>query len=187
VATDAHLTLLDELGAGGHSHSGRTLLDHLRGTSDLLLAWGNPPETCVAGLFHSIYGTRDYPFRSVELAQRGRIRDAIGEPAEEIVYLYCVTDRAELWGQIGCDQFVLHDAVRDAQVVVPPHTLRALLEVHVANYLEMLPRKRFGADEVGAFRKDVEAAQRLLSAGAYQGAKSLTLHSHGRRCGESQR
>jgi hypothetical protein len=170
VATDAQLALLEELGARRRPHSGRTLLDHLQGTSDLLSAWGNPNDTCVAGFFHSVYGTRDYPFPSAELAQRRRIRDAIGEPAEEIVYLYCVTDRDELWGQIGCERFVVHDTVRPAQVVVPPHTVRALLEVQVANFLEMVPRKRFGAAEVGAFRKDVEAARHLLSAGAYRAA-----------------
>jgi hypothetical protein len=178
VATDAHLAWLEALGAGAHSHSGRTLLDHLRGTADLLSAWGNPAATCVAGLFHSIYGTRDYPFRMVELTQRGRVRAAIGEPAEAIVYLYCVTDRAELWRQIGQDRPVVRDAVRAAPVVVPPPTARALLEVHVANYLEMLPRKSFAPDEVAAFRRDVDAARHLLSTGAYR-ACWLARTAHG--------
>jgi hypothetical protein len=39
-------------------HSGRSLLDHLVGTRQLLVDGGARPPVCNAGLIHFVYGTR---------------------------------------------------------------------------------------------------------------------------------
>ena len=53
-----HLDLLLELNTDDSQHSGGALIDHLRGTHDFLHEWGNEQAVCLAGLFHSIYGTQ---------------------------------------------------------------------------------------------------------------------------------
>ncbi len=90
-----HMALLEQLGAHVTSHSRRTLLDHLQGTHDLLAQWGNEPEICIAGLFHSVYGTYAFNKRSADMSMRDEIRDVIGTQAERMVYLFCVTDRQQ--------------------------------------------------------------------------------------------
>ena len=54
---DSLLKLINSWGAKEVAHSGRTLLDHLFGVHNLLAEWGAAPKLCLAGLFHSIYGT----------------------------------------------------------------------------------------------------------------------------------
>ena len=48
------IDLLHELNTDESEHTDGTLLDHLRGTHDYLEQWGNDPEVCRGGLFHSI-------------------------------------------------------------------------------------------------------------------------------------
>ena len=162
IARD-HLELLRELGTAEHPHSGRTFLDHLRGTCERLESWGNPREVCLGGLFHSIYGTRVYRIRSVELEHRDRIRDAIGERAEELAYLFCVTDRREFWSGIEKEKISLRDLVHDRKVTISRDTLASLLEIEVANILDQLPPSPRGARGLHTFAARVEAARDLLS------------------------
>ena len=51
---------LEQLGTHAIGHSERTLLDHLSGTCRLLESWSCPHTVCVAGLFHSVYGTSSF-------------------------------------------------------------------------------------------------------------------------------
>ena len=83
------------LGADDVGHSGRTLFAHLKGTYELLRSWGVAEEVCVAGLFHSVYGTRVFRHRCLEptARNRGLVAYMIGERAERLVYLFCVADR----------------------------------------------------------------------------------------------
>ena len=136
-----HLELLERLGAGRMSHSRGTLLAHLVATHDLLQAWGNAPEVCVAGGFHSIYGTYVYDGRAASLDERPAVRRVIGERAEQLVYLFCVTDRSEFYGQVESERPRLHDPVRDEAVAIDRATLADLIEIEAANVLEQLPRR----------------------------------------------
>lgn len=78
---------LREFAGDGEPHSGDTLYAHLLGTYQLLRAWNAPEYVCVAGLFHSIYGTATYT-RPV-YPSRGCVIDTIGQRAEYLVYLFC--------------------------------------------------------------------------------------------------
>lgn len=80
-------------GAGALPHTGRTLADHLRGTYDVLVAWGQPERVCLAAVAHSVYSTDAFPDAVVGLDERERVRALIGAEAEELVYLYCTADR----------------------------------------------------------------------------------------------
>jgi hypothetical protein len=74
-------------------HSGRSLWDHLKGTWKLLSDAGYPQYICDAGLFHSVYGTRQYRYQCVSFEKRDDIADLIGLRAENLVYYFCVIDR----------------------------------------------------------------------------------------------
>jgi hypothetical protein len=136
-----HIELLTQLGAHVTSHSRRTLLEHLRGTHDLLEEWGNPPHVCVAGLFHSVYGTYVFDKRSADMSMRERIRDVIGDPAEWLVYVFCVTDRRCFYDHLGESRLCLRDIVNQRDLAIDRETLGALIEIEVANMIEQIPRR----------------------------------------------
>lgn len=137
----SHIALLRRLDAHVTSHSRRTLLEHLQGTYDLLEAWGNASQICVAGLFHSVYGTYVFDSHSAELGMRDEIRDVIGRDAERLVHLFCVTDRRTFYEHLDESKVVLRDIVEDRDITLDRETLAALIEIEVANVVEQLPRR----------------------------------------------
>ena len=54
------IKFLRDCGAHLCEHSGKTLLEHLEGTRDILRKEGAPEYLQDAGLFHSVYGTTYY-------------------------------------------------------------------------------------------------------------------------------
>lgn len=136
-----HLALLESLDAHVTSHSRGTLLEHLRGTHDLLAAWGNEADVCTAGLFHSIYGTYVFEKQSADLGMRDAIRAEIGENAERLVHLFCVTDRRGFYDHLGEARPVLRDIVEGGDIPIDRETLAALIEIEVANVVDQVPRR----------------------------------------------
>ena len=88
---DRQREFLISLDADKTRHSGRTLFDHLKGVHDLLRDWDNPTDVCLAGLFHSIYGTNTFKHQS--LTDRGALVEMIGVPAELLVHHFATGDR----------------------------------------------------------------------------------------------
>lgn len=111
------------LGADHVGHSGRSLFDHLVGTFDLLRAWGASRDVALAGLFHSIYGTKTFRHQCVEptVENRDLIAHFIGERAELLAYIFCTSKRS------GFLEMGHHEASQD---------LKDLLEIEAANLLE---------------------------------------------------
>ncbi len=111
------------LGADSVGHSGRNLHTHLKGTHDLLEAWGAEDYLCLAGLFHSVYGTRTFRHQCLEATAENRalIRKVIGEKAEFLVYAFCTSDR-KTFLTMGWDE--------------ASQGLKDLLEIEAANLLE---------------------------------------------------
>ena len=135
----SHSALLKELGAHRTSHSRRTLFAHLQGTQDLLDEWGNPPAVCVAGLFHSVYGTYIFDQQSADFSMRQRIRDAIGTHSERLVYAFCVSDRRSFYDYLGDPSCRLPDIIHDSLVELDGADLAALIEIEVANVVDQIP------------------------------------------------
>jgi hypothetical protein len=73
-------------------HSGVTLFHHLLGTYRILKAWGCENDLCLAGLFHSIYGTPAYPNGPLPESRRVELSGVIGTRAEEFVYQFSRTN-----------------------------------------------------------------------------------------------
>lgn len=166
LAPQAHLDLLEELSVDEHPHSGRTLLEHLSGTRDLLAAWGNGPEVCAAGLFHSIYGTAYYKIQSASLDRRGDVAAVIGAQAEQLAFLFCVTDRTGFLEQASSVEPVLNDRVHEASIRVSPETIDALLEIEMANCVEQIDPARAKPGTADRLQQMQDRARGHVSAGA---------------------
>ena len=82
---------LIEMGCDEVHHSGGTLMQHLVGVHDILVANGAPRHVCDAGLFHSIYGTMSFQHKTTE--DREKIKELIGSKAERLVYEFSTLDR----------------------------------------------------------------------------------------------
>jgi hypothetical protein len=118
-------------------HSGRDFYTHLKGTHDLLERWGNPVEVCLAGLYHSIYGTKHFRRKAFPIDDRATIRALIGERAERLAYIFCVTARPQafLGHPLGHD-VLLHDNHANGMFAVCRRDLHDLLEIEAANLIE---------------------------------------------------
>ena len=156
-----HLDLLLELNTDKNPHSGGALLEHLRGTHDLLHAWGNDQAVCVGGLFHSIYGTQAYHTRSASLEDRQRIRVVIGERAERLAFLFCVSNRGEFYGALDQDDAALWNSVHEETVPVTQD-----------EFVEFMPRLPFTTEGLVAFDANVERTRALITERAYAAAKA---------------
>lgn len=139
---------LQELGANRIPHSRRSLFDHLVGTGEILRAWDCDVDVCAAGMFHSIYGTNAFALSCLDRRDRDRLRDLIGERAEELAYLFCVSNRP----------YGILQAAKNAQlvnrftgeiIVVSPADIRELLEIECANLIEQRAGHRFLVELVG--------------------------------------
>ena len=167
-----HLDLLLELNADKNPHSGGGLLEHLRGTHDLLHSWGNDQAVCAGGLFHSIYGTQAYQTQSASLEDRQRIRAVIGARAERLAFLFCVSNRGEFFEALGKDDATLWNRVREETVPVTQDELRDLIEMEMANYVEFMPRLAFTNEELATFEARIERTRDLITKGAYAATKA---------------
>lgn len=129
--------LVDDVQADRIGHDSVNLYSHLAGTYRLLQEWGNPIHVCLAGLFHSIYGTVHFRRRAVPLSARPRLRTLIGEEAERLAYIFCVTDRpAAFLSEWRKPEHVLYDRYLKDQIVLNRQELLWLLEIEAANLIE---------------------------------------------------
>ena len=90
---DDYCKFLLAMGAGEIDHYGRPLLAHLKGTFELLLQWSNSDEVCIAGLFHSVYGTENLTTSALDSSYRIQVQGVIGQRSEELALLFCPADR----------------------------------------------------------------------------------------------
>ena len=118
--------------------------DHLRGTCDVLERWcvvlcrsplyvpdsdtwyssrHYPEEVCLAGLFHSIYGTEGFQGLILGLEQRAEVAEIIGERAERCVFFNCIMDRDSL-----DDMVADHEARGLGPADAPHRPLRSRLD-----------------------------------------------------------
>lgn len=133
---------LERLETARISHSGRPFISHLFATYEVLTEWRQPFDVCVAGLFHSIYGTFAIKQASVGLDQRPKIKDLIGTRAEDLVYMYSAVLPMSLLNGIqqGQDRPNLQLLVGDAIWVADHAVCIDLLHILVANWVEQRGR-----------------------------------------------
>lgn len=90
-------------------HSKTSLFNHLYNTYKILKSHGASEDVCLAGLYHSVYGTEFYS--RLQLG-REEVKNIIGESAEKLVFEFCsLTDRdAQLLNDINANPDLVHIA-----------------------------------------------------------------------------
>ena len=124
-------------GADRLDHPGGTLLEHLFRVGDRLRCRGAELQTVAAGLCHAAYGTAGFPQALLGLSERGLLASWIGPGAETLVYLYCASDRRKASPEDGWP-WTLHDRFTGARVTTTDHVARALLDITLANEIDVL-------------------------------------------------
>lgn len=126
---------LRELGANHLGHTDRSLMDHLIGTGEILRQWDCDVDVCVAGVFHSIYGTNAFVRSCMDKNDRDRLRNMIGKRAERLAFLFCVSNRpAAFLPAVHARQLV--NRYTGEVMKVPSTVVRQLLEIECANLIE---------------------------------------------------
>lgn len=138
-----HLDLLVELGTEDIEHEKASFFEHLKGVATLLQDWGNEESVCLAGLFHSIYGTQSFQQQTLTFDKRHRVRDLIGEAGERLAFLFCTCDRRSLFTNFDAlanngDLFVF-DMQNQKNKAIDRTTLVQLIEMEMANLLDQAP------------------------------------------------
>jgi aspartate beta-hydroxylase len=90
---------LRSAGASEQRHAGgRTLLDHLVGTYEIVRRWGQPEVLQQSALLHSVYGTDVYHEQLLLGSRRDELAEIAGIQAERLAYLFGVTPRELVFG-----------------------------------------------------------------------------------------
>lgn len=131
-----YMDYLKSLGTDSVPHSTGTLFDHLVGTAHLLFQWNNPASVCLAGMFHSIYGTKDFKINTLRYTERPHIQQLIGSDAERLVYLFSSCDRRSFYRSLALEGDATIPGANNIPITVPRPVLLQLLEIMVANMLD---------------------------------------------------
>lgn len=130
---------LKNLGAGDFEHLNGSLIEHLKGTRDILINWKADSVLSKAGLYHAAYGTDGYSESMVSLSQRKSIASLIGEEAEQLVYLYCSCDRSYVFPKLGLTKdFKFRDRFSDNEFLLSEEDSQFFCELTVANEMELI-------------------------------------------------
>lgn len=164
VIPEEILRFLEDSDAVCLPHSGRTLLQHLKGTYLLLNAWGNPEYVCLAGLFHSIYGTEVYRLQTISTEFSEKVESLIGSEAHSLVQYFSVMDRQHFVRNIG--NSCLRDRRSGSTIVLALSEERGLAELLVANRLEQLSSKGNFSERIGHLGQFVSKVSPFLSQSA---------------------
>jgi hypothetical protein len=122
-------------------HSKTPFLAHLIGVYTDLKEWGAPEHLCLAGLFHSIYGTQAFQGFKLPIEERGTIRGLIGERAERLAYVNCALTRDSLDSSVAAGGSPrLWDRFTDAPLEVTDEEFTELITLHLCDRLEQVGR-----------------------------------------------
>ena len=130
--------ILAELDAGEFQHLDGSLIDHLKGTKEILRKWEASISLQDAGLYHAAYGTAGFSQSLVSTDQREKVAGIIGVAAEEIVYQYCASDRETFFSRIGRDlRPIFPNRFTGESYTLSEGVLRDFCELTAANEIEI--------------------------------------------------
>lgn len=116
----------------GIRHSGTEFFDHCVNVYKILKRQNQPLYICLAGLFHSAYGTEFY--KKFQLEDREVLQSLIGQQAEELVFNFCtLSDR---------DKILLSPEWADPDPVI----------ISYANLLDEITRNQAFAEDVISYK-----------------------------------
>jgi hypothetical protein len=148
------------------AHTNKTYLAHLVALYRLLEARGCGQDVCLAGMFHSIYGTEIFQGFKLPVERRPEVRALIGERAEQLAYLNCAIDRAvfdrAVEQQVG--PYRVRDRLTGEEVELSVEDFDDLCRVHLFDWLEQVARAQKWNYRRAAYRR---LAERLGAEEAY--------------------
>lgn len=116
-------------------HSNTLLFNHLYGTWKILKNQGCSKNVCLAGMFHSVYGTEFFNNLQID---REQLIHIIGNEAEDIVYRFCSLQN------------------RDAELLHEGCTQQDLIQIAYANLIEEKFRDASHESEIIAYKNKLE-------------------------------
>lgn len=164
---------LTDRGADGIDHPGGTLLAHLIRVAEVLARWGGDADVQSAGLCHAMYGTDGFGQSLMDLADRPKLVDLIGDRAEALVYFYASCDRAFVYPRLDALPVVFRDRFTGREFEPSESDLRAFLEITAANELDVMTHNAALAAQHGAALHGLFArTRRYLSAAASEACRT---------------
>jgi len=161
---------LAQEGAAIMVHPSGTLMAHLRGTYETLSRWRCPEYLCLAGLYHSVYGTEVFRTATMSPSERDRVRERIGARAERLVHLYSTIRRRTLYENLarGAPYTVVDRATGETLPLGGIEELADLMTLDLANRVEQLPRTPMSLRRMESDRRLYEKAVPLLPRAAVE-------------------
>lgn len=152
---------LVNLGIEKVAHTQKNYLGHLLAVYRMMRDACCTEEVSRAGMFHSIYGTEKFQGFKLELDQRDLVRGLIGDRAEKLAYHNCAMDRASFDAALSGqgDSYSFRDRITGDPVTLSRQEYDDLCRVHLYDWLEQVPRSRYGWDYRRASYRQM--AQRL--------------------------
>jgi hypothetical protein len=150
---------LVSLGSERVAHTQGTYLAHLVAVYKLMEGHGCTQELCRAGMFHSIYGTQQFQDFKLPLEKRADVQALIGERAERLGYLNCAMYRPSFDAIVEQAEgpYRFTDRITREEVVLDRADFDDLCRVHLFDWLEQVPRSRYGwGYRRAAYRKMAE-------------------------------
>jgi len=137
---------LHSLGTDNVEHSGEGFFAHLVAVYRDLKKWGADDDVCLAGMFHSIYGTEKFSNFGLPIERRDELRDLIGERAERLAYYNCCMDRTtydKLIASDGkADPLVIGDRLMDTTIQISSRDFEDLRTIQICDWLEQVGRSK---------------------------------------------
>lgn len=123
-------------------HTNKTYLAHLMGVYKYMEARGCNAELCLAGMFHSIYGTELFQGFKLPLDRRPEVASLIGERAERLAYLNCVMDRTAFDRTVaqGKEPYLFSNRLTGEAIELSAQDFDDLCKVHLYDWLEQVSR-----------------------------------------------
>lgn len=121
-------------------HSGTTFFDHLFGTFCVLKKFNCDEDTCLAGLFHAIYGT-EY-FKNAPPVEEGFVKSLIGKKSNDLVKLFSTPNR---------DLNIINNLLN-----VDSDTHLKLLYILYANLIEQAHRTDINVDFIASIKNKID-------------------------------
>ncbi|MBE8523084.1 alpha/beta fold hydrolase [Amycolatopsis sp. H6(2020)] len=151
------LALLRDLGAGQVDHPGGNLLDHLQRVREQVAGWGGSWRARLAALCHAAYGTDGFPHPLLPPDRRTRLRAAVGDDAEALVYLYGACDRSKTYAHLGTTPLPLTDRFTGEVVSLAADDLADFALLTIANELDLARTAALTSETRSAIRALIAA------------------------------
>lgn len=120
------------------AHPGGTLAAHLARVADKLRAWGAEDTIIDAARLHAGYGTDGFAVAIASTSSRAEVVSVVGAASEALIDLYCVCDRKASYGSWATKTPVVVERDGCDTRPIAKDTCRALIEMTVANELDVM-------------------------------------------------